>query len=899
MQIYVLALVLFIASLRSEETQNFHSSETVDALGNTTWTTYDSVERKANIIQTNAQGDLLGQQESYYDENTNCIQVEESQIIDGVLQNIIIRKAIYNNKNQLIKLVEAAETNEEQVRFISYNSSGQVETVTKPDGVKLYCEYDSHDLMTRLFSSDRSIDYLYIYNPQNRLTESKDLIQGSKTTFRYNSQNNLVSETLGNGYTLSYAYDALNQMTQLTLPDGSTIHYTYEGSLLKEVSRRDTSGKEHYCHQYVEYQDHLIQEKPIVSNSVLLTKYDSLKRCNKITLHTPNTKLSEILSYDSLGNITASSIDNFTVQYLYDDLNQLISEKDHSYSYDSLGNRLEKNNITCTINALHQLLRCDNTQYTYDANGNLITKSQNGKQTHYRYDALDRLVDVIDQGMHTTYTYDNFDRRINKNGVIHYLYHGQNEIGTIENGQITQLRILGMGIGAEIGASVALELNGVTYMPVYNHNGHAVALFDFMGNRIETYRYSAFGEESIFDEQGQSKVNSINPWRYSSKRKDPETGFINFGMRYYDPEVARWITLDPIRYEDGPNPYAYLHNNPLNHCDLYGLYTDKVDLVKGELRNRTSYRNSNNTECTNVPYKNKDSSSQQSKNDHFASANDRPKHNLRDGAHSHTPFKDNNSKHTNDITLAKKSPKHDTREKSDHKEKFQNNCKKKITVAQKEQPGLKKGFQDGYQNGWPKFGKDRTLSPTQPPSSSISYKIGHASGKFVKMAEELNEGLEKLLPERKPGMTYLELPLPGRVGRLGSSTAVAETLPKGMPRVGLPKSMPVKTPKTPHVSAKPSLAIQNFPRESIKVEGFAKHAVDRAIQRGIKPDSILDALKNPLKKGEVKIDIYGRPSQRLIGKNAEVVINPANGRIISVNATSTKKAEQLLKKASK
>ena len=62
------------------------------------------------------------------------------------------------------------------------------------------------------------------------------------------------------------------------------------------------------------------------------------------------------------------------------------------------------------------------------------------------------------------------------------------------------------------------------------------------------------------------------------------------------------------------------------------------------------------------------------------------------------------------------------------------------------------------------------------------------------------------------------------------------------------------------------------------------------------PRDILSAVKKPLKVGDIKIDSEGRSSQRFIGKNAEVVINPTTGRIISVNPTSTKKARRLCKK---
>ena len=69
----------------------------------------------------------------------------------------------------------------------------------------------------------------------------------------------------------------------------------------------------------------------------------------------------------------------------------------------------------------------------------------------------------------------------------------------------------------------------------------------------------------------------------------------------------------------------------------------------------------------------------------------------------------------------------------------------------------------------------------------------------------------------------------------------------------------------------------------------------RAIERNISRESIFDTLKKPLKIEEIKIDSFGRPSQRFIGKKTEVVINPETHQIVSVNPTSSKKLEKLEK----
>ena len=67
-------------------------------------------------------------------------------------------------------------------------------------------------------------------------------------------------------------------------------------------------------------------------------------------------------------------------------------------------------------------------------------------------------------------------------------------------------------------------------------------------------------------------VPSITPWRYCSKRIDPETGFVYFGRRYYMPTVGRWMTPDPAGFADGPDLYAYVHNHTLAYIDPDGQF---------------------------------------------------------------------------------------------------------------------------------------------------------------------------------------------------------------------------------------------------------------------------------------------------------------------------------------
>ncbi|MDX1999986.1 MAG: RHS repeat-associated core domain-containing protein, partial [Thermoanaerobaculia bacterium] len=52
---------------------------------------------------------------------------------------------------------------------------------------------------------------------------------------------------------------------------------------------------------------------------------------------------------------------------------------------------------------------------------------------------------------------------------------------------------------------------------------------------------------------------------------DEETGLMYARNRYYDPEMGRFVSIDPLGYVDGPNGYQYGLNSPGNYSDRMGL----------------------------------------------------------------------------------------------------------------------------------------------------------------------------------------------------------------------------------------------------------------------------------------------------------------------------------------
>ena len=64
-----------------------------------------------------------------------------------------------------------------------------------------------------------------------------------------------------------------------------------------------------------------------------------------------------------------------------------------------------------------------------------------------------------------------------------------------------------------------------------------------------------------------------NAFGFQGHRKDAETGFLYVRNRYYDPEIGRFITADPMGYVDGPSMYQFGGYSPVNFTDPLGLET--------------------------------------------------------------------------------------------------------------------------------------------------------------------------------------------------------------------------------------------------------------------------------------------------------------------------------------
>ena len=114
--------------------------------------------------------------------------------------------------------------------------------------------------------------------------------------------------------------------------------------------------------------------------------------------------------------------------------------------------------------------------------------------------------------------------------------------------------------------------SSAVYYYHYDGSGSVVALIDSSGDSCQSYEYSAYGQVAASD------PNFIaNPYMFTGRRFDYETGLYYYRARYYNPYIGRFLQTDTIGYGSGMNLYAYCGNNPVCRADPIGLYWTFLD----------------------------------------------------------------------------------------------------------------------------------------------------------------------------------------------------------------------------------------------------------------------------------------------------------------------------------
>jgi RHS repeat-associated protein len=147
------------------------------------------------------------------------------------------------------------------------------------------------------------------------------------------------------------------------------------------------------------------------------------------------------------------------------------------------------------------------------------------------------------------------------------MYYGANSIEEVDqNGNLLARYTQGAGIDE---ALAELRSGTVSY---YEQDGlgSVTSLSSGTGALANTYVYDGFGNLTA------STGNLTNPFQYTGRDYDPETGLRYYRARYYDPSTGRFLSEDPIGFDGDGNLYAYAGDNPASWIDPDGLRRAQV-----------------------------------------------------------------------------------------------------------------------------------------------------------------------------------------------------------------------------------------------------------------------------------------------------------------------------------
>ena len=211
----------------------------------------------------------------------------------------------------------------------------------------------------------------------------------------------------------------------------------------------------------------------------------------------------------------------------------------------------------------------------YDANGNTLS-DPSGKS--YTWDFENRLTQVVNPGVGTTtFKYDPFGRRIQKSGPLgttNYLYDGPSLVEQIDqSGNVFARYTQSTSVDEPL---AELRSSSTSY---YDADGLAsiTSLTGSSGTIAASYTYDSFGQLTA------STGSVANPFQYTARDFDAETGLRFYRARYYDPFSGRFLSEDPLKFTDGANFYSYVQNSPLTNTDPTGLAHCYMNINGGSL----------------------------------------------------------------------------------------------------------------------------------------------------------------------------------------------------------------------------------------------------------------------------------------------------------------------------
>lgn len=292
-----------------------------------------------------------------------------------------------------------------------------------------------------------------------------------------------------------------------------------------------------------------------------------------------------------MGNVTAitDTLNSGQVQaFTYDELNRLTAAStsgggdgtyNRNWTYGQTGNITSADGNAYTYDTYHPHAVsgvANGASYVYDLNGNAtIITPTTGAARLLDYDYENRLIST-GGAVTMQLSYDGDGQRVLKQDgstVTRY-------IGTWSEISVTAGTTTTTNYYWFAGRRVAMKVGGNTSYLYADLLGSTVKM---SGAISATERYAPYGSL-----RGDGTVQT--PYRYTGQREEDTLGLYDYGARWYDPSIGRFIQADTIVPQPGNpqslNRYSYALNNPMRYTDPTGH--DPLDMywnIEFEVKN--------------------------------------------------------------------------------------------------------------------------------------------------------------------------------------------------------------------------------------------------------------------------------------------------------------------------
>ena len=499
----------------------------------------------------------------------------------------------------------------------SYDNNDNLTSIVDGNGSKLVYDYDvANRLITqRWFANVTATDPVqtisYGYDNNNNVINWLSQSSSGQLSGELIRDNNgrQVAEVVNYGpfsKRYQYSYYDNGQVKNLTMPDGTAYSYEYDGN--NQLTRLKLPGVGSLM---VNQFNWLAPAKETLPGGVTRsTQYTGLLSTKTMNVKTSTNASIFSLNFDyglndevlKRSNTSSLTDGTQTIDYQYDDNDRLRQAKTtpvglglgqpeqlETYQLDANNNRTASHDQNpWQYNESGQLTQRGSVNYSYDGNGNQTLAGATDSQRRFSYNINNRLIKIEDASSNivATYQYDPFGRRLSKTvaGVTTYYLYGNQGLIAEYNAQGQEVTSYGYRPDSTWGTNPVFLKTGTLDNPTaknyyYYHNDHLgtpYKLTDNTGYVVWSGEFDSFGNAQL------ATSNKIqNNLRFPGQYFDQESGLHYNWYRYYDPEIGRYITSDPIGLAGGVNTYAYVAGNPVGLYDPYGLFCFSKDAISG------------------------------------------------------------------------------------------------------------------------------------------------------------------------------------------------------------------------------------------------------------------------------------------------------------------------------